>query len=843
MSLRIELNGLNKLDGIVMLEKIDLKILDALIDSDLLKTTFNNPFSQKIYCTEKDQLIKYRKLVKNGFAYVVYEKVKSMGGFGRSNPLKALGLFSIRREIRQTLAKPYYIDIDICNCHPVILLQICKKNKIQCKYLEAYVKNRDELLKKVMDDYNVTRDDAKKLFIRLLYFGSFENWRIELNIPDTHKESSGLAKFREELRSIGQIIALNNPHLVDLVEKSKEIKKQINYNKVGSVVSFYLQQYEFMILEHIYNYCVYNKIIENNEAVLCADGLMIYKEKYNDNLLTEFNKLIKEKLGFDLTFTTKEMTQDYLDQVHKIIDNKKKEEELKKTQKEEEKKQKEELKQKQKEEEKKQKEELKKTQKEKEEEEKEKKRKALEEEKEKKRKALEDEKEKKRKALEDEKEKKKSEAERIKQQNRCDEEKEREKNITKREEENHKRYLEIKKQIEDEYFYLKEQGLFGMYDKKDRKLSLLSRQTVEMNLKPCKMEIFNNKYGFMEGNFYNKWIEDPERREYKNITFDPDNIDIKEYFNLFTGFKLQDITEYKREDTKPLHRFLDHVLGNMKKYVLEWFAFILKNKRKTDVAIVLYSDSHGVGKNSVVELLIRLMDSKYVSKVEKIDDFSNNFNSLMEGRFLVYGDEIMAKNKELYTCLKNIITRTEITITKKGVDPYICKDRINYFFTTNDPMPFKVEERDRRISFIPCSEKPMQKKEYDEWYKNLKNENLIKSFFDELMKMEIPDKIVCLDNDFKKDIQRVFIPSPIKYLFKYHNILENQKYTVNKLFEEIKQFEKENGYTETKTTQYMALKLKQIGEFAYKSNDKRGYHFVGLADKLKAYNADLFAEY
>jgi hypothetical protein len=43
---------------------------------------------------------------------------------GGVNPKNSLGLFSIRREIRHTLSKQRYVDLDIDNCHPVILNQI-----------------------------------------------------------------------------------------------------------------------------------------------------------------------------------------------------------------------------------------------------------------------------------------------------------------------------------------------------------------------------------------------------------------------------------------------------------------------------------------------------------------------------------------------------------------------------------------------------------------------------------------------------------------------------------------------------------------------------------------------
>ena len=40
--------------------------------------------------------------------------------YGRVFPKNSLGLFSIRREIRHTLARDNYVHIDVENCLPVL---------------------------------------------------------------------------------------------------------------------------------------------------------------------------------------------------------------------------------------------------------------------------------------------------------------------------------------------------------------------------------------------------------------------------------------------------------------------------------------------------------------------------------------------------------------------------------------------------------------------------------------------------------------------------------------------------------------------------------------------------
>ena len=116
----------NVLDGIVFYEPIDAVILDKLIFSDLLRVEFNNKNAGVLYDNKKQQLMKYKSKMVNGRVPVEYRRPKN-NPFGRSNPLSALGLYPIRREIRHTLACKRFYDFDLKNAHPCIMLQICQK--------------------------------------------------------------------------------------------------------------------------------------------------------------------------------------------------------------------------------------------------------------------------------------------------------------------------------------------------------------------------------------------------------------------------------------------------------------------------------------------------------------------------------------------------------------------------------------------------------------------------------------------------------------------------------------------------------------------------------------------
>ena len=255
LNLTIEMKP-NQLSNITLIETIPTTTLKLLINSTLLKETFNNPFSSISFSNERQQLEKYLKLVKDGEASVQYKQADLK--YGRVFPKNSLGLFSIRREIRHTLARDNYIDIDIENCHPVLLYQLCQANDIKCKYLKKYIDNRAEILKETMEYYKVSKDQAKTLYIQLLYFGSFNTWCKNHSIENA-EPLRFINKFKDELNIIGELIVSNNPKLSKAIQKRKEEQNITKYNLKGSVCSYFLQEYESRILEAIYLYCKENE--------------------------------------------------------------------------------------------------------------------------------------------------------------------------------------------------------------------------------------------------------------------------------------------------------------------------------------------------------------------------------------------------------------------------------------------------------------------------------------------------------------------------------------------------------------------------------------------------------
>ena len=156
MKLEIELVK-SKFDGMKFVEIVNKSLLNKLLISDYLQQTAE--------WDEKGQLMGYRKLVKFNKATIEYKTCKV--GVGRVSPVKGLGFNNLRREIRHTIARDKYIDIDMVNAHPVILSQLCKANNIECPYLTEYVANREKIFEQIRtENQNITNDMIQEEIIK-----------------------------------------------------------------------------------------------------------------------------------------------------------------------------------------------------------------------------------------------------------------------------------------------------------------------------------------------------------------------------------------------------------------------------------------------------------------------------------------------------------------------------------------------------------------------------------------------------------------------------------------------------------------------------------------------------
>lgn len=228
------------------------------------------------YKNLKTHLETYKqKIDKNNDVRVEYIKPKH--GYGRVHPRGGLGLMSMPRGIRNALIGNKYVDFDLANAQPEIIRNICRSNNIECPAIDKYCLNRSNTLQEIADKFSVSIKKAKKLMLRLCFFGTFEAWAREQGV-----NSGGLLfihEFTDELRNIAKIIRQHNPVLYEFARKKQEREKK--NNALGCMFAFYLQEIELRIIEDIYAKLKANTCLIDDSIVYENDGLKLLKSNVN----------------------------------------------------------------------------------------------------------------------------------------------------------------------------------------------------------------------------------------------------------------------------------------------------------------------------------------------------------------------------------------------------------------------------------------------------------------------------------------------------------------------------------------------------------------------------------
>ena len=190
-------------------ETIDPNILQNLILCEELKPE------------EVTLLKQYQKKLnkKDGTIVVAYNKLMDMG---RRYPEKSLSLGSMSKRTRHTLVSKTHTDIDIANCHPVILSQYCEKNGIVCKVLNDYVEHRNSRLQELIDTCDITRSMAKDMVLCVMYLGLLNDFCMTNKIMKSTPK--WIDEFAVECKQISQIIKSKNEGMYTKKYVLQEIK-------------------------------------------------------------------------------------------------------------------------------------------------------------------------------------------------------------------------------------------------------------------------------------------------------------------------------------------------------------------------------------------------------------------------------------------------------------------------------------------------------------------------------------------------------------------------------------------------------------------------------------------
>jgi len=336
--------------------------------------------------------------------------------------------------------------------------------------------------------------------------------------------------------------------------------------------------------------------------------------------------------------------------------------------------------------------------------------------------------------------------------------------------------------------------------------------------------------------FFDRWLNDADRAQYYKFDFDPSMTQTAIY-NSFTGFKYNNDMPINNKKLDVFINTIEDLFMHNKdniKIFFDWIAWIRQRPhRKTNTAIILYSDNQGVGKNTLTKFISDTLG--YSTCVNNIEDLTKNFNSHISNKLLIIGDEVKAKAKSMRDELKNIITREKMICEEKGINSYEISDYSNYIFTTNNINSFHIEETDRRFILLNMKEERMSKELSNTLYELLDDGEVLYSFDTFLKNRIIPDRLEPPMNDYKKSIINSSLPAYIKMIYTCYQNYANRKVRLSEIQHDAIEYGKKNYIDIHFTAQKLAKDFKiEFNEYFTKGREYNYYEFPDIEILLKA---------
>ena len=328
---------------------------------------------------------------------------------------------------------------------------------------------------------------------------------------------------------------------------------------------------------------------------------------------------------------------------------------------------------------------------------------------------------------------------------------------------NSKEYEGVKYRFEKNNFFCEEQVAY--YYENNNKLFKYSVGDFIAKYIDITYEALDKEGEVKQEQFINKWIRDFKKRRYENVIWSPiggryiindegqeefvkSGAFVPKYiYNTWKGFHIQKVIN----DDKQYKEELDFLLNNFRRlvnneeihynYLIKWMAHLFqKPHRKTEVCVGLKSVIQGIGKTSIYDLMTKMMGQDLTAKIENPErDLFGDFNELIANVIFILLEEWDANvNIKYQKRMLDAISGKQDNINIKGGGKSKEDSFTNYMCVWNT-YGMRIVESDRRVWALEnVGEKPGSKY-FDDYFKLLENEQVLKRLYDYLMRVDISD--------------------------------------------------------------------------------------------------------
>jgi len=277
----------------------------------------------KTYPDEQTHYLNYIKIYNYEEANIETWYTLAKHKWGRINANRSLSLSLFHRPTRHAFAADNYIDHDMQNSHPKILLGFSKNEGLELTGgLEEYCADPKKYRYAIADYYKLKdkKDDdgvvltayeqAKKLPLRLAFGGGIYTWKkeyVSIRIPDMELVN----KLETDLKIIRKRIVEVNPHIRADLETDADWANKTADEKDRSIMAMFAQTWERIIQEYCIAYLVRTYNLQLGDIIPSQDGFMTLKKIFTDKkidiavLYEAFNRKVAKKFKLDVKWEEK----------------------------------------------------------------------------------------------------------------------------------------------------------------------------------------------------------------------------------------------------------------------------------------------------------------------------------------------------------------------------------------------------------------------------------------------------------------------------------------------------------------------------------------------------------
>ena len=393
---------------------------------------------------------------------------------------------------------------------------------------------------------------------------------------------------------------------------------------------------------------------------------------------------------------------------------------------------------------------------------------------------------------------------------------------------NLKAFLEMKEVWENELGLCKITGLscFSMFGLEGKPRNYFSQSQLEVSYADKKYDYYENgvkrRYSFIK-----EWIFYEDKKIYDAIdSFPikdecPDNI-----LNVWVDFPVVSYLEkmggdfvYDEDAVKTYRQHIYLMAGEEQEscdFLEKWIGNFFQYPASKSLCPVIIGEQ-GTGKDLLVDIISAIIgNDRRLTTSKPEDDVWGKFNEIMENKILVHLSEVNSfQTSAGMNTLKDYITNPNFVIKRKGLKSSTIKSHHKYIALSNNAMPIKCGEGQRRFVNLLSSSKMKGNNEYfDKLVEIMGDMNKLASIYKYFMGLQnIPVRLTEKDivkSEFHQEMESIVVDEVKEFIMDYINENKNEvcdKVRIAELYPQYKTFCDKKYYNNVKSLMSFSAKF------------------------------------